>query len=206
LTVPDFIDSPNELLRPAGRRTTPVPAVARHPISVATLVVAASASLACNTQTTSATPRQQTAVDSAEQVMYNARMALTSNGMRRGEVAGDTILAFDAATRFDIRPLRVQFATALGRPLGAVAAPRGEYSVPRSTLQTHGAVTITSDTTGRRLTTTAVRYDPKTNQIASDSAFTATAGTRRLSGVGFTTDPGLFSIKCLQRCSGSLGR
>jgi LPS export ABC transporter protein LptC len=206
LTVPDFIDSPIEPFRPAGGRPTPAAAVARRVIAVATLLVAASTSLACNTQTTSATPRQQTAVDSAEQVMYNGRMAITSNGIRRGEVAGDTILAFDAATRFDIRPVRIQFTTALGRPLAAVAAPRGEYSVTRSTLETHGAVTITSDTTGRRLTATAVRYDPKTNQIASDSAFTATAGTRRLTGVGFTADPGLFTIKCVQRCSGSLGR
>ena len=31
------------------------------------------------------------------------------------------------------------------------------------------------------------------------------SGTRKLSGIGFTTDPGLFTVKCLQRCTGALG-
>ncbi len=169
------------------------------------MTVAGLASGACNDQSTAAAPRQRTALDSAEQVMYNARMILTSNGIRRGEAYGDTILSFEASTRFDLRPMRVQFATALGRPLALVTAPGGEYSVPRSLLETRGPVTITSDTTRRRITTTALRYDPKTNQLVTDSAFTATAGTRRLTGVGFTADPGLFSVKCAQQCSGSIG-
>jgi len=170
------------------------------------LAIVVSATVGCNTQATSATSRQRTLADSADQVMFNARMTIAGNGVRRGEVYGDTVLAFDAATRFDVRPMRVQFATALGRPLALMTAPGGEYLVARSLLQTRGPVTMSSDTTRRRVTATAVRYDPVTNQIASDSAFTATSGTRQLSGVGFTTDPGLFTIKCLQRCNGSLGR
>ena len=177
-----------------------------RPYVLIALAIVGAATIACNTQATSATSRQRTAADSAEQVMFNVRMTIAGNGVRRGEVSGDTVLAFDAATRFDIRPMRVQFVTALGRPLAAVTAPGGEYSVARSVLQTRGPVTVLSDTTRRRVTTTAVRYDPVANELASDSAFTATAGTRQLSGVGFTADPGLFSIKCLQQCSGSLGR
>jgi hypothetical protein len=69
-----------------------------------------------------------------------------------------------------------------------MTAPGGEYLVARSLLQTRGAVTLASDTTRRRITASAVRYDPVLNQIASDSAFTATAGTRQLSGVGFTAE------------------
>ena len=162
-------------------------------------------SVACTSQSTSAAPQQRTAADSADQIMYNTRMILTSNGIRRGEAYGDTILSFAAGARFDLRPMRIQFATALGRPLALVTASGGEYSVPRSLLETRGPVTVTSDTARRRITTTALRYDPATNRLVTDSAFTATAGTRRMTGVGFTADPGLFSIKCTQRCSGSIG-
>jgi hypothetical protein len=170
------------------------------------LLLTAIASAACETETTSANPSLRTSTDSAEQVMYNGRMIIASNGVRRGVVSGDTVLTFDAATRFDLRPLTIEFQTALGRPLAVVTAPGGVYTVERSMIETRGAVTILSDTTRRRVTATAVRYDPTANLIASDSAFTATSGTRQLTGIGFTADPGLFSIKCLTSCTGSLGR
>jgi hypothetical protein len=70
----------------------------------------------------------------------------------------------------------------------------------------HGPVTIVSDTSKRRLEGNTVRYDILQNRLSSDSAFVATVGTRRLTGVGFTADPGLFSVKCLQSCIGSLGQ
>ena len=139
-------------------------------------------------------------------MLYNGRMMIASNGVRRGEASGTAVYSLDAATRFHFRPLSVQLVTPLGRPLSVLTASDGTYSLARPILETGGPVTVTSDTTGRKLTGTAVRYDPATNQLASDSAFTATAGTRRLTGVGFTADPGLFTIRCLQRCSGSLGR
>jgi hypothetical protein len=66
-------------------------------------------------------------------------------------------------------------------------------------------VTITSDTTRRRIDGAAVHYDVSSDRFSSDSAFVATAGPRKLTGVGFTADPGLFAVKCLQRCTGSLG-
>jgi hypothetical protein len=163
-------------------------------------------SAACNNQAPSATPRNQTVADSAEQVMRYGRMILVANGVRRGEALGNSIYTLDAATRFHFTTLRVQFSTPLGRPLAMLEAPEGNYSIARLTLETFGLVRMKSDTSGRQLTGRNVRYDPVANQLASDSAFTATAGTRRLTGVGFTADPGLFSIKCLQRCSGSLGR
>ena len=138
--------------------------------------------------------------------MRYGRMLLVADGVRRGEAIGNTIYTLDAATRFHFNTLRVQFSTPLGRPLALLDAPEGDYSLARLTLETRGAVKIKSDTSGRELTGADVRYDPVANQLASDSAFSVTVGTRKLSGVGFTADPGLLSIKCLQRCSGSLGR
>lgn len=161
---------------------------------------------ACNTPQVSAKNRTQTQEDSVEQVMFGARSVLVSNGTRRGEVSGDTVSTYDAATRFEFRGVHALFTNPLGRPLGTLTAPTGTYRVGHALFDANGQVTIVSDTSRRRLEGNTVRYDIAQNRLSSDSAFVATAGTRRLTGVGFTADPGLFSVKCLQSCIGSLGQ
>jgi len=160
---------------------------------------------ACNSPQRSAVPNTGTARDSADQVMYGAHSVLAFNGLRRGEISGDTVLSFDAATRFEFHGFRAQFTTTLGRPLSSMTAPTGTYRISGAPVAAHGKVAILSDTTRRRIDGVAVRYDIATNRLASDSPFVATSGTRKLSGVGFTADPGLVNVKCLQRCTGSLG-
>jgi hypothetical protein len=159
---------------------------------------------ACDMQRGATDAAARAAADSAEQVMYHASTIITMNGLRRGSITADTVKTYDALTRFGFRRMEVQFTTSLGRPLALLTAPGGEYSLARSSVHTTGPVTIVSDTSGRRMTGTAVRFDAATNQLTSDSAFSATAGSRKLSGVGFTADPGLFTVKCLSRCTGSL--
>jgi len=160
---------------------------------------------ACNSPQRSAVPNTGTARDSADQVMYGARSVLAFNGLRRGEISGDTVMSFDAATRFEFHGFRAIFTTTLGRPLGSLSAPTGTFRIAGAPVMAHGKVAIMSDTSGRRIDGVAVQYDIATNRISSDSPFVATSGKRTLSGVGFTADPGLFNVKCLQRCTGSLG-
>jgi hypothetical protein len=136
--------------------------------------------------------------------MFAARVTLAAAGLKRGVVSGDTVLTFDAATRFNFRPVRVQFETPLGRPLALLTASGGTVNM-RMLLDTPGAVVITSDTARRRIEARAVQYDPFNNELVSDSPFVAIAGIRRLNGVGFVADPGLFRVRCRQQCTGSLG-
>lgn len=165
------------------------------------------ATVACDGKSGQVKPRVPTLADSADQVMYNAKTTITANGVRRGEVSGDTIATFDQLTRFVIVKMQAQFATPLGRPLARISAPVGHYSLATGMLDTKrgGGVIIQSDTTRRRIETRDIVYDAAKNQISGDSAFTATAGSRKMSGVGFTADPGLFSVKCKSRCQGTLG-
>jgi hypothetical protein len=142
--------------------------------------------------------------DSADQVMYGVRSALTSAGLRRGDLVADTMFALDAATRFELRGVRAEFASTLGRPLSVLSAGEGTFWLNRSTVETRGKVTIAADSSGRRIEGAWVRYDAMKNQLASDSPFVATGRGRKLTGVGFTADPGLFTVRCTSRCSGSL--
>jgi hypothetical protein len=160
----------------------------------------------CNTPQVSANTRTQTPDDSVEQVLFGARTVLVSSGTRRGEVAGDTVSTFDAATRFEFHGVHAVFTSPLGRPLGTLTSGTGTYRVGHALFEAHGRVTIVSDTTRRRLEGNTVRYDVVQNRLSSDSAFVATAGTRRLTGIGFTADPALFSVKCLKSCIGTLGQ
>jgi hypothetical protein len=168
-------------------------------------LAASLAGAACNEPQTPADPRGGATRDSAEQIIFGGRTVLAHDGLRRGDVAGDTVLSFDALTRFEFHGVRAQFTTALGRPLSTLTAPIGTYRIADGVLGVRGKVVIVSDTTRRRIDATAVRFDIAKNQLSSDAPFTATAGVRRLSGVGFTTDPGLFAVKCLKDCTGSLG-
>ena len=172
-------------------------------------VTAAGAALAvlaaCDGQRGPADRQTKTAADSAEQLLYNASTVLTANGVRRGDMRGDTVATFESMTRFRFGRIEVRFTTPVGRPLAVLTAPFGEYWIATGTLVTAGSVTVVSDSSGRRLVTEALRYDVARNQLVSNNSFTATSGTRRLTGVGFTSDPGLFTIKCAARCVGSLG-
>jgi hypothetical protein len=180
---------------------TRVPFIVRAAIGLA----AVASATACNTPQVSANTPTGTVRDSVEQVMFGARSALAANGVRRGELAGDVVSTYDAATRFEFHGLHAMFVDTLGRPLATLTAPKGTYRIATAGFDTEGGVTIVSDTTRRRLEGTAIRYDAVRNRLSSDSAFVATSGTRRLSGIGFTSDPGLFSVKCVQKCTGSLG-
>jgi LPS export ABC transporter protein LptC len=181
--------------------------IVRAAIGLAAIAfVAVAFAAGCNTPQVSAKNRTQTPDDSVEQVMFGARTVLVSSGTRRGEVAGDTVSTFDAATRFEFHGVHAMFTSPLGRPLGTLTARTGTYRVGHALFDVPGPVTIVSDTARRRLEGNTVRYDVVQNRLSSDSAFVATAGTRRLTGVGFTADPGLFSVKCLQSCTGSLGQ
>lgn len=169
-------------------------------------ILALLATVACDGKPVQVPVRTPTLVDSADQVMFNGKTTITANGVRRGEISGDTVATFDQLTRFTFIKMQVQFVTPLGRPLARLNAPVGRYSLITGAITTRRGdpVLIESDTARRNLATKWVVYDAANNQLTSDSSFLATAGTRKMTGIGFTADPGLFSIKCKLRCVGSL--
>ena len=169
-------------------------------------LIAVTFAAACKAPQASANPRTRTPEDSVEQIMFGGRSVLVSNGTRRCEVSGDTVSTYDAATRFEFHGVHALFTNPMERPLSTLTARTGTYRVGHALFDAHGPVTIVSDTSKRRIDGNSVRYDIAQNRLSSDSAFVATAGTRRLTGVGFTGDPGLFNVKCLQSCIGSLGQ
>ena len=178
----------------------------KHCLSAAALLLLGSITAACDDPVTTIDVRTGTVRDSADQIMYGVRAAVAHAGLRRGELVADTGLSLDAATRFELRGIRVQFTSTLGRPLGVLTTREGTFYLNRALLETRGPATIVSDTSGRNISGGWVRYDATANELASDSPFVATGRGRRLTGVGFTADPGLFTVRCAKQCTGSLAR
>lgn len=138
--------------------------------------------------------------------MFGATSTLTASGVRRGELEADTVMGFDEATRYELRPVRVRFYSMAGLSTATLTAREGTYQPAPGVMEARGNVVIVADTGGRRLETERLRYDAASDEISSDTAFVATAPGRRLSGDGFVADPGLRNVRCLRGCSGSLGR
>src|SRR5690349_8077259 len=133
----------------------------------ATAVIAVALAARCNTRQASANTRRPAPEDSVEQVMFGARSVLVSSGTRRGEVSGDTVSTYDAATRFEFHGVHVLFTNPIGRPLSTLTARNGTYRASHAIFDAHGPVTIVSDTSKRRIEGNTVRYDVLQNRLSS---------------------------------------
>jgi LPS export ABC transporter protein LptC len=140
--------------------------------------------------------------DSADQVMFGVRVAITNGGMKRADLKADTAYMYDDNTRTDMRVVNGVFYTLTGARDATLTSKRGIYIVRLGNMEAMGDVVIVS--TRGKLTTPQVRYDPSKNEVASDSAFVMTRpdGTK-LSGVGFVSDPNLKTIRVLRAAQGS---
>src|SRR3954471_13061087 len=138
---------------------TRVPTIVRAATTglAATAFIAVALAARCNPRQVSANTRTQTPEDSVEQVMFGARSVLVSNGTRRGEVSGDTVSTYDAATRFEFHGVHALFTNPMDRPLSTLTARTGTYRVGHALFDVHGPVTIVSDTSKRRLEGNTVR-------------------------------------------------
>ena len=145
------------------------------------------------------------AVDSADQVMFGVRQFLTKSGVRQAQLLSDTALVFDEGTRIMLRKVRLTFFNGeTGTQSAVLVANRGRYDTRNQVMEGNGNVVVTT-TDGRRLETQQLKFDQARNEISSDSAYVATEGGRRQSGIGFRSDPNMNNVQCLRACGGVVG-
>ena len=142
--------------------------------------------------------------DSADQVMFGVRHFLTDKGVRQAQLLSDTAFMFDDGTRILLRKVKLTFYTEMGTENAVLVARRGRYATRNQVMEGTGDVVVTT-TDGRRLETQQLKFDQARNEISSDSAYVATEGGRRQSGIGFRSDPNMRNVQCLRACGGSLG-
>ena len=169
-----------------------------------TLVVTACAFLAACHSDKVAPKVGGTLADSADQVMFGTRFNLTSDGVLRAELQGDTAFFFDDNTRIELSHPDVTFFTTTGAKNAVLTARHGQYRTQSGQMLARGDVVVNS-VDGRRLTSPELKYDQNRNEISSDSAFVLTGPDRRLEGIGFRSDPNLQNVRVLNTQSGTTG-
>lgn len=131
--------------------------------------------------------------DSADQVIFGQRTLITDRGINRAQIESDTAYFFDDNTRVDMRIVRGLFFSSIGAKDAVMTSRAALYNTRNQMLEASGDVVI-STIDSRTLKTPFLRYDQRTNQISSDSAFVLTEPGREVRGIGFVSDPDMNNI------------
>jgi LPS export ABC transporter protein LptC len=131
--------------------------------------------------------------DSADQVIFGQRTLITDRGLNRAQIESDTAYFFDENTRVDMRIVRGLFFSSVGAKDAVMTSRTALYNTRTQMLEAHGEVVINT-IDSRTLKTPFLRYDQRTNQISSDSAFVLTEPGREVRGIGFVSDPDMNNI------------
>lgn len=171
---------------------------------VAGLIAAVGGAVACSERATPPVASEANAlVDSADQVMFGIQTILTDRGVRQAVLRADTGFFFDDGTRVELRGVHLTFYTPEGVENAVLTSREGTFNTRLNQTEARGNVVVISEAQRRRLTTEQLRYNQNANEISSDSAFVLTEPTRRLEGVGFTSDPEMRRIRVNRVKSGS---
>jgi len=139
--------------------------------------------------------------DSADQVMYGAQFNLTDQGLSRARMNADTAYFFDDNTRMEFENVTTTFFTTMGAKDAVLTSRHGSFNSRTNNMIARQNVVVVSED-GRRLTTEELKYNQQTNQISSDTSFVMTEPNRRLTGIGFRSDPNMRNIQILKGASG----
>jgi LPS export ABC transporter protein LptC len=125
--------------------------------------------------------------DSADQRMYGVTQHLDHDGIRRSTIQADTAYLYDARQVTILLGVRAAFYDKNGVETSSLTANRMEYNIRDGSLRAEGDVVL-SVSDGRRLTSSALVYDPGRNSLSCDEPFLLTRGAERVEGDGFRAD------------------
>jgi LPS export ABC transporter protein LptC len=137
------------------------------------------------------------ALDSADQVMFTIATVITDRGLMRAQLRADTALFFDDNQRIELRGVTTTFFDATGKRTSVLTSREGTYNTRQQETEARKDVVVVSDD-GRRLETQQLKYHAGRDEISSDSAFVLTEPGRRLTGIGFISDPDMRNVRVLK--------
>ena len=148
---------------------------------------------------------KNTLADSADQILFKAKFAITDGGLKRADIEGDTAYFFNNNTRLVLHPLHAKFYSSNGALDGIVTARSGTYDTRLATLEAMGDVDVTT-LDGKKLQTPFARYDQRLDIISSDSTFYLSEPGKDMRGKGFKSDAGLNNVTVTTLISSKAGK
>lgn len=169
--------------------------------SASAFVVAA---LACNgPETPDRVRTTQAAADSADQVMFGVKTALTNLGVKQADLEADSAFAYENAGRTELRRVKITFFSNMGVQQSVLTADEGTYMLRGNTMEARGNVVVVKSD-GSRLVTTVLRYDQAANKVSTDQHYTYDTEGNHIEGEGFDSDP-TFQNLSTRRVRGTSG-
>lgn len=168
------------------------------------LALCAAYAAACTDASMPPVAHTRTAADTADQVIWGMQTVITDQGLKRADVLADTAYFYDDNSRMDMNKVIAKFFTSTGLENGILTSDRGVYDTRTGVMEGFGHVIVTS-TDGRKLTTSQLKYDRRTDKVTGDSAFTFVDPDQTTEGIGFDSDPGMNALHIHRYVKGTAG-
>lgn len=126
----------------------------------------------------------------AEQVIYGLEHNMTTSGIRKAVVRGDTAYVQDQGRLLNLMGVDIDFFDETGRASGELTSTSGVYNTQGGEMVARGnVVLITTGAKGkRRLETEELHFDPQGDRIWSTTPFVLREGGGVTRGKSFRSD------------------
>lgn len=124
---------------------------------------------------------------------------MTVDGVRQGWLIADTAYTYEAASRVDLRNLRIRFFNEAGVDRGVLTSESGVYDMESGNMTVYGNVVLDGrmqEGLPARLETDSLAFEAASGDLTTDASWILTHGDGTVErGVGLLTDPALENIE-----------
>lgn len=131
----------------------------------------------------------------ANQVVIGLETFVTTQGVRKAHLVGDTAFFAEDESRVDLTGVRVTFYGSQGEVSSILTSKEGTYDWETGDMVGRGDVVVLDPDEGRRVETEVMHYDRNAERIWSDAPTRVfEADGTEIEGTAFESDPGLDEV------------
>ncbi|HEX2189641.1 MAG TPA: LPS export ABC transporter periplasmic protein LptC [Longimicrobiaceae bacterium] len=160
-------------------------------LALSLLLVPALLLAGCRRETTVPTRQDRLAAMSVDGVMYGLEHVMTTSGVRKANLHGDTAYFRDSDSQVDLRGVKLDFFNeATGAVAGTLTSKAGRYDMRTGAMTATGDAVLTlqgADGT-RVVSSEELNYDVQANRVWSDKPTVMKENGREVRGASFESD------------------
>jgi LPS export ABC transporter protein LptC len=125
----------------------------------------------------------------ASMVMTGMSQIMTTAGLRKARLYGDTAYVYDDSGKVNIKGVNLSIFNEQGGDVAKLTSKTGDFNTSTQAMVARGnAVLITLTNPRRQIETEELFYDPQSHRLWSDKKTLMIEGDSRITGDGFTAD------------------
>jgi LPS export ABC transporter protein LptC len=124
----------------------------------------------------------------ADLVMIDMVSFMTSNGVRKARLQGDTAHVYDDSGKVVVRGVNLLFFDEEGNQSGSLTSRTGDFNTTTQAMIARGNVVLVTTVGQRRIETEELHYDPQSHRLWSEVKTLMIEGGSRVTGDGFNAD------------------